>query len=86
MGRALKEGHEAKANAGEAGMMWVVVALLVLIAFQLGRIIALIRYQTGMIKSASDLNLEAHARLHGEAEAANEHLSQMPKMRQPWEP
>ena len=67
-------------------MVWLTFIILIIIVTQLGLIISSIRHQTAMIRAASDLNLEAHARLYGQVEAAENHLSKMPKMRQPWEP
>ncbi len=39
----------------------------------------------GLLKAASDLNLEAHGRLLDKLDEIERHLRQMPKMRQPWE-
>lgn len=56
------------------------MVLLAVLVFQLHRIGQLLRHQTGMIRSASDLNLEAHEKLHEELWTANGHLAKMPKV------
>jgi len=67
-------------------MIWVAVILLVLIFIQVCALSFNIAEVRRALIAASDLNLAAHARLLEQMKDIEHHLSQMPKVREPWEP